>query len=344
MHPILASARRTALYAFVWAAIAALLVGAFWYTAGFVWQDAARGVVPACALEGFLCLTPWYLCRVKAMRQMERALPPALAAALIAGGVFTAVARLAAPVLAPQTLALFALGALLYLLSTGIHYAAMASIESRDAERRAEQARTLARESQLQALKFQLNPHFLFNSLHSIAALATIDGQRAREMCVRLSEFLRAGLALGDRESIPLGEELALARSYLAVERVRFGDRLKIEESIAAESEDCLVPALILQPLVENAVKHGVAGLLDGGAIRLSARRNSAGVAIEIENEYEKEDAAPARPGIGLAHVRRRLAVRYGGDASFDAQAGDAVYRVSLRLPCESPIASISRA
>jgi hypothetical protein len=341
MHPILASARSAALYFGAWTAIAALMVYAMWNSAGLPWQDAARGLAPACLIEAFLCLTPWYLCRVRPMRQVRRALPSALAAAVLAGGAFVVTARVAAPALAAQTLVLFALGSLLYLVSTGLHYAAVASIEQGEAERSAEEARSLARESQLQALKFQLNPHFLFNSLHSIAALATQDGLRAREMCIRLSEFLRAGLGLGDRESIPLREELALARSYLAVERVRFGERLKVEESITAESEDCLVPALILQPLIENAVKHGVAGLLEGGAIRLSARRNSAGVTIAVENEYdaegeEGEHATPPRAGIGLAHVRRRLAVRYGDDASFDAHAENAIYRVSLRLPCET--------
>ncbi len=339
MHPILASARRTAIYGATWAVIAALLAYAMWYSAGFAWQDAARGLVPACLLEAVLCLTPWYLCRLRPMRQMDRALPPALAAAVVAGLVFAVTARLAAPALASQTLVLFALGGLLYLLSTGVHYAAAATIDQREAERHAQEARSLARESQLQALKFQLNPHFLFNSLHSIAALATLDGPRAREMCIRLSDFLRAGLGLGERESIPLREELALARSYLAVERVRFGERLKVEETIAVESEDCLVPALILQPLIENAVKYGVAALLEGGSIRLSARRSGGGVAIDIENEFDADDrpdTAPARPGIGLAHVKRRLAVRYGDDAMFDAHAENAVYRVSLRLPCES--------
>jgi two-component system, LytTR family, sensor histidine kinase AlgZ len=337
MHPILASARSAALYFGGWAAIAALMVYAMWNSAGIAWQDAARGLAPACLIEAFLCLTPWYLCRVRPMRQVGRALPSALAAATLAGSAFVVTARSAAPALAAQALVLFALGSLLYLVSTGLHYAAVATMEQGEAERSAQEARSLARESQLQALKFQLNPHFLFNSLHSIAALATQDGLRAREMCIRLSDFLRAGLGLGDRESIPLREELALARSYLAVERVRFGDRLKVEESIAAESEDCLVPALILQPLIENAVKHGVAGLLEGGAIRLSARRSSAGVTIAVENEYdaEGEGDTPPRAGIGLAHVRRRLAVRYGDDASFDAHAEDAIYRVSLRLPCE---------
>jgi hypothetical protein len=338
MHPILASARRLALYCSAWIAIAALTLYALWDAAGFGWQLVARGILPACALEAVLCLTPWYLCRLRSMRQIERALPPALAAAAVASVVFGVTARLAAPALAPATVVLFGLGGLLYLVSTGIHYAAVAAIEQREAERDAAEAHALARDSQLQALKFQLNPHFLFNSLHSIAALATIDGPRAREMCIRLSDFLRAGLGLGDRESIPLSEELALARSYLAVERVRFGDRLKVEESIASATEDCLVPALILQPLVENAVKFGVAAMLEGGAIRLSARRVKGGVAIDIENEYEADEMPPQRTGIGQAHVRRRLAVRYGDSATFDVRTESAVYRVSLRMPCDGVV------
>jgi two-component system sensor histidine kinase AlgZ len=354
MHPLLASGWRATLYFGIWALLAALMLTIYsvWYNPGFTWQEAARGLVPACLLASFLCLTPWYICRLRPMRHLSRALPPSLAAALITGVVFAVTARLASPRLVSQMPLYFGLGALLYLLSSGLHYAAIASMEQSEAERHIAEARSLARESQLQALKFQLNPHFLFNSLHSIAALTTIDGARAREMCIRLSEFLRAGLGLGDRESIPLREELALARSYLEVERVRFGDRLHVEESVTPECEDCLVPALLLQPLVENAVKHGIAGLVEGGSIRLSARRNGPGVAIDIENGYDSESAEAAPPrhgGIGLAHVKRRLAVRYGDDASFEARAAEAadatpVYRVSLRLPCESPMASSNRA
>src|ERR1041384_4742961 len=97
-------------------------------------------------------------------------------------------------------------------------------------------------------------------------------------MCIRLADFLRSSLGLRDRESIPIREELALARSYLDVEHVRFGQRLRVEADIDPNCEDCGVPALLLQPLVENAVKHGIAGLLEGGAIRLVARREGAGV------------------------------------------------------------------
>lgn len=335
MHPILASGRRVLLYAAAWTPILALLCAILWASGGVDWRTAIRGIAPACLLFAFICLTPWYLCRVLPLRRPNRAIAPSLGAAAAGSAVFVGAAWLASPPLAPHLPLLFALGVLLYLLSTGLHYAAIASVEQREAEARAAEARALARESQLQALKFQLNPHFLFNSLHSIAALATLDGARAREMCVRLADFLRSSLGLGDRESIPLREELALARSYLEVERIRFGARLQVEEAIDSACQDCLVPALLLQPLVENAVKHGIAALVEGGSIRLTATRAGPGVSIEIENAFDPEAAATQRDGMGLTHVRRRLAMRYGEEAAFSASAENAVYRVFLRLPCE---------
>jgi LytS/YehU family sensor histidine kinase len=238
---------------------------------------------------------------------------------------------------------LFGLGVLLYLLSAGLHYAALAMETSHQAEKRAAEARTLAREAELQSLRAQLNPHFLFNSLHSISALATLDGARAREMCLRLAEFLRSSLGLGARETIPMGEELALARSYLEVERVRFGDRLRVTTEIAEDCEGCGVPALLLQPLVENAVKHGIAGLVEGGEVRVAARREGGQVTIVLENGFDPEAPARQKIGLGLENVRRRLRLRYGADASFEAGGREGIYRVELRLPCESPMASIRR-
>jgi len=226
-------------------------------------------------------------------------------------------------------------GALLYLLSTGLHYAGLAAEQSRAAEARAAEARTLAREAELQALRLQIHPHFLFNSLHSIAALASVDGARAREMCIRLSDFLRVSLGLGSRPAIPLGEELDLARNYLELEQVRFSDRLRVEIEIEAGCENCAVPALLLQPLVENAVKHGIAGLVEGGTIRLDARRDASGVVVTVTNPFDPEAPPPERLGFGLAQVRRRLEARYGPQARLDTGTTEGVYRVVLRLPCE---------
>jgi two-component system sensor histidine kinase AlgZ len=350
MHPILVSGRRLSAYLLAWVPLLALIVYLAWEAAGMPWRDAAAVLAPACLLYAFDCLSPWYICRVRPLHASE---PVTLAvtwlAAASAGGLTLAgSAWLAAQVmgksLAGRFTLVFAVGMLLYLVSAGVHYALLAAENSREAERRAAEARTLAREAQLQALKFQLNPHFLFNSLHSIAALATLDGPRAREMCVRLSEFLRNSLGLGERERIPLREELALARSYLEVERVRFGDRLRLEERIEPACENCPVPALLLQPLVENAVKHGIAGRLEGGSIRVEAAWRAGMVSIAIENSLDPDADSGATPssheGMGLANVKRRLAMRYGDDAEFETARTDGLYRVKIRLPCETAAAS----
>jgi hypothetical protein len=349
MHPILASLRRLMLYLLAWVPILALLVFILWAAGGVQWKDAAAVLAPACFVYAFACLSPWYICRVRPLRVPDTfALISMWAAAAAAGSlVLVGSASLAAyllerPVARPGLL--FGTGVLLYLLSAGLHYTALAAEGAREAERREAEARTLAREAELQALRIQLNPHFLFNSLHSIAALTTIDGLRAREMCVRLSDFLRSSLGLGNRETIPLREELALARSYLEVEQVRFGERLRVEEEIEPACEECGIPALLLQPLVENAVKHGIAGMLEGGSIRLAARRSGGSVSITIENAMDPDMEPPRNLGMGQSHVRRRLQVRYGEEATFDAGPREGAYRVSLRLPCESPMASSSRA
>jgi len=239
---------------------------------------------------------------------------------------------------------LFGAGILLYLLSAGLHYAALAGEASREATLRMAEAHALARDAELYALRMQVNPHFLFNSLHSIAALATVDGARAREMCIRLSDFLRSSLGLGERDSVPLNEELALARSYLDVEQVRFGARLKFSEEIQECCRECAVPVLLLQPLVENAVKHGIAGLVEGGAIRLKVGMVDERVCVLVENAFDPEAPAPDRLGVGLRQVRRRLDLRYGESASMVASGSEGVYRVELRFPCEPSMASSRRA
>lgn len=349
MHPILGSRRRLLLYLLAWTPMLGLLAFVTRATTGIAWGDAVAVLTPACLVYAFVCLSSWYICRARPLRPANAvtllatfAITASVESLLLAGSAWGTAALLRKP--APPLPLLFTMGVLLYLLSVGLNYAALAAEASREAERREAEARTLAREAELQSLRFQLNPHFLFNSLHSISALATVDGAKARDMCIRLADFLRSSLGLGSQENIALREELALARNYLEVEQVRFGSRLKVEAEIEESCTDCAVPALLLQPLVENAVKHGIAGLLEGGSIHLHAWRSGNDVVITIENGFDPEAPPRRSMGMGLQHVRRRLQVRFGGQASFDARAEGNRYLVSLRFPCESPIASSSRA
>jgi LytS/YehU family sensor histidine kinase len=223
----------------------------------------------------------------------------------------------------------------LYLLAVSIHYVLLSFQSSRDAELEAKEALVFARDAELKALKAQINPHFLFNSLNSISSLATIDGARARDMCIRLSDFLRNTLSLGEKEMIPLSEELTLARTYLGVEQIRFGARLKVEEHVDKECGRCQIPPLLVQPLVENAIKHGIAGLLEGGTIRLEAHCEDGWLRVRVRNDFDADAPAPRKSGLGLTNVRNRLRARYETQARLDTELKDNYFLAELTLPCE---------
>ncbi|HYX22220.1 MAG TPA: histidine kinase, partial [Thermoanaerobaculia bacterium] len=259
-------------------------------------------------------------------------------AALLAGtlGLFPAFTGLQAR-FGTQAIALFAAGVLLYLLAAALHYVLIALEAAGEAERREAELAILAREAELAALKAQIRPHFLFNSLNSIASLAATDPPRAEEMCVRLGEFLRRSLALGEKKSISVGEEIELSRAYLAVEALRYGSRLEVEEDLDERGQKCLVPPLLLQPLVENAVRHGIATRVEGGTLRVGVACGAGRLRIMIENPLDPE--GPARPGggRGLANVRQRHSARYGEEALFAAKRLADRYLVVISVPAEMP-------
>jgi LytS/YehU family sensor histidine kinase len=180
-----------------------------------------------------------------------------------------------------------------------------------------------------------VNPHFLFNSLNSISALTSSDAPRAREMCVLLGDFLRRTLGLGEKSAIPLDEELSLVRAFLAVEKIRFGARIQMDESIQQEALQIQIPPLLLQPLVENAVAHGIANLVEGGWIRLDAQCGDGNLSITIENNFDPDAPPRRRGGVGLANVRQRLFTRYGESASFVASADANRFRVAIVMPVD---------
>src|SRR5207249_3027362 len=174
----------------------------------------------------------------------------------------------------------FAIGVLLFLLALAVHYVLIAFETTRQAERRQLELEILTRDAELRALRAQLDPHFLYNSLNSISALTAADPAGARRMCLLLGEFLRNTLSLSEQERIPLAEELALADRFLSIEQVRFGSRLQIRRQIDDRAAGCRVPPLLLQPLLENAVTHGIAGLLEGGVIHLGVSRDNGNCSI----------------------------------------------------------------
>ncbi len=348
MHPLIAGHGRLSLYLLAWVRWGLLLAYLLVMMGGLGWLEAATLSVPLAVFYALICLAPWPMCRVLVPGE-SRALKifgNHLAAAIVAGLMWIVLAKGLALLLgryffarlnerfSPQLPLLFGIGVLLYLLSVALHYVLLSMESSKEAETREQEALTLARESELKALKAQINPHFLFNSLNSISALATVDGQRAREMCIKLSDFLRSTLKLGEKQSISLAEELALAKAYLEVEQVRFGARLRVEIDADPDCDHCVVPSLVLQPLVENAVKHGIAGLVDGGTIRLEAHCRAARLQLKITNEFDPDAPAASRHGLGLRNVRDRLRALYENRARVDTSVASGHFVVEVELPC----------
>jgi two-component system sensor histidine kinase AlgZ len=161
-------------------------------------------------------------------------------------------------------------------------------------------------------------------------------------MCILLAEFLRMTLGLGERSSISLGEELQLLERFLAIEKVRFGSRLEMRENIQEGCRAALLPPLLLQPLIENAVTHGIANLLEGGTVSITARRMDSRLAIVIENTCDLDAAQARRGGLGLPNVRQRLAARYGKESDMRVTAENGTFRVQLSLPFESAASLVS--
>ncbi|HUI40389.1 MAG TPA: histidine kinase [Terriglobia bacterium] len=351
MHPILANLRRLSVYLAGWVPLAALVVYLLKTAAGFTWAEAAALGTLLCLFYAFICLSAWYPCRLTPLRfrAVQVVLATHLAGGLVASAIWVLVARVLAALLSSLHVfagldahlgralgLLFGLGILFYLLSVAMDYILLAVEASRQAEEREAQAQILAREAELRALKAQVNPHFLFNSLNSISALTTLAPSKAREMCVLLGDFLRKTLGLGEKSMIPLREEMALVDGYLRVEKVRFGSRLAMEEQLEPAALDVAVPPLLLQPLVENAVLHGISNLPEGGWIRLRARRRQDELEIVVENKFDHETPPARRHGVGLENVRRRLEACYGSRASLSAGADGGCFRVILTLPLEA--------
>lgn len=209
----------------------------------------------------------------------------------------------------------------------------------RQEELKASQLEAQLVQAQLQALKMQLHPHFLFNTLNSISALQIEDGQAAQRMTARLGDFLRLTLENVGIQEVTLNQEMEFLKCYLDIERVRFQHRLTVNIQIEPESRDAIVPNLILQPIVENAIRHGISQRIAPGRIDISARRADARLCVEVKDNgpgIKTNGGSPKllKEGVGLANTRARLNQLYGPHCSFKMENNpEGGLIVSLEIP-----------
>jgi two-component system, LytTR family, sensor kinase len=205
--------------------------------------------------------------------------------------------------------------------------------DARDERERALEASALAREAQLEMLRYQINPHFLFNALNSIRASIDEDRARARRMVTELSEFLRYSLLDAKTTEVPLSEEIEAIRSYLAIERIRFEDKLDVEFDVEPAAESFLLPSFLVHPLVENAIKHGMRSGPVPLTIRLAARIVDGALRIEVANTGHLARAGTvAGAGIGLKNIERRLEQMFQDRSHFELLEQDGWIRAVIEI------------
>jgi len=350
MHPLLQGRLRPVLYFMIWLGIGAGLVALLVLLTPRPLNWALLFIVPLVIAYAFVCLSSWWVARAHPLGTTTpfRIVTSGAGAALQSAALWVVGAGLWAIAVGRMTgfslprdlmlrdlLVLFVAGIVLYVESLAAHYFLLAFDAAREAERRVLASQVSAREAELRALRAQLNPHFLFNSLNSISALAGSDPAAARNMCTLLADFLRTSLSLGSRGRVSLAEEIGLAERYLAIEQVRFGERLQVSRTVDPDAEACLVPPLLVQPLIENAVKHGVADQVEGGTVRIAARRLRDLLEVEVENSRDPEAPPRRGAGMGLDNVRRRLEAIDANHGRLAIERAERSFRVTLTLPAE---------
>jgi len=348
VHPLLAQPRSLSAYLLFWAGLSAVP----WVLIHSSTPLAALVLSAACTLAFALgTLSVWYLCRALPLQpaKLWRVVSIHAAAAALWSIGFLVCSQLLAELLAllpalralPADVraaegALLGVGALFYLLVATFHYV-LAELEQRRLAGEREAVLALAAQrAELSALRAQVHPHFLFNSLNTVSALIGYDTVKAREACLLLAEYLRRTLGAQEHALVPLRDEWSLCERYLAMEALRLGERLRVEVSMEEPAEHCEVPSLVLQPLVENAVKHGIAPVDEPQPLHVRARCRDGRLTVELENGL---DPTPRRSvgGLGLANVRARLFGQYGNDATLRVERQVDRFIVVLDLPASSP-------
>ena len=345
-HPFTSQRRALIIYSLIWVFIA-LLNGVFLrFSKEFSLSISITEALLGSILFGLLGLIIWYPTRYIPFR---REVPVYSISAHVAAGLIVILAWLFITVgilrfifisdeeyIIYLTSSLFLrglVGVMLYLFMVLIYYLVSYARSLSERAHAEEKLRTLVRESELNLLKSQINPHFLFNSLNSISSLIMSNPDEARDMIIRLSDFLRYSLKHRENEFVSIDEEIGRMNDYLLIERIRFGDKLKYELNISEKCKNVKVPTMIMQPLIENAIKHGVYESIEPVLVVFTCDVKHGFLHLELWNDFDP--ASPSRPGtgVGLQNVFERIRLAYNEKGSVTKSVKDGVFTVTLLIP-----------
>ncbi len=345
-HPITGNRRSVLIYSLVWLMVSAILGVPYYYVLHFTVPVVIIDPLVSSLSFGFMGLLAWYPTRYIPFQKQSplySVLAHVVAGIVVLGswviftvalmnGVFSN--QLDYIEFLNQTVAWRAmLGGLIYLALVLIYYLVSNSQKLQERTQQEERLKGLVRDAELNMLKSQINPHFLFNSLNSISSLTMSNPEEAREMIIRLSDFLRYSLKHRENEFVPLSEELGRMKDYLAIEKIRFGEKLLYEFDIDSVCERFPVPTMIFQPLFENAIRHSVYESVEPVTLRFKCSADKEHMKAVITNDYDPEVPTRKGTGVGLQNVRQRIALAYQDKGAVKWGGENGVFTVTILFP-----------
>lgn len=229
----------------------------------------------------------------------------------------------------------FLIGLLFYFLITSFYYVLIYYFNFQERTSAENELKSLVSEAELRMLKFQINPHFIFNSLNSISALTVINPAKAQQMVIKLADYLRGTLAENEKKISPLENELKNVKLYLDIEKIRFENKFIFTEDVKSECLKKDIPAMILQPVVENAVKHAVYEAIETIEIKLSCCIVNNFLKISIQNNFENSISPAKGTGIGLSNIKKRLKLFYGNPSLLEIKTEENLFIVNIFIPLD---------
>lgn len=348
MQSLMYSRKNMILVMLIWLAVGAGFLFVIKSIAGGGWSQLTILLGPPLLLELFILMATVYLCRAIDIQQtaLWKGVLQHLAAAVIILAVWMQITMIYSELLVLATeltvwrelfnqtfTVLAAVNVVFYIVAVLFHYLVLNMEAARQAKEEALEEHLAATQAELKTLKDTVHPHFLFNSLTAMNTLIEQDADKARELCVKLTNFLRYSLQYGQQEWVTLAQEMEHIQNYLEIERVRFGWRLKtsvyMDEGLAAAP----APPFLLLPLVENAVKHGISQLLEGGVIEITARNGGSFWDVQVSNNFPEEITSAGKQGHGLRTLEQRLRKLYDGAAFLRMRTEGNFFRVMVRVP-----------
>lgn len=351
MHPLLKSAKQIVMLTVAWLPLIAGVSYVHTILASVKFTDALILLGPVLIIDLFIFLSVWYVCKSTPLetKNISSFFTRHLVTIIVMNAIWLHVAMLYSEFLnmvyktdvwrAQFDLifpVLMVIGFFIYFVSAMLSYLFLTIEQARTAEQNALQNQLKASQAELRFLKATIHPHFLFNSLTALATLTRSSAEKAQQVCQQLAEFLRYSLTFNNKEFVSVKEELDHIQNYLGVEKIRLGRRLITDFEIDDSVLDQEIPSFSLQPLIENAIKHGIEPSMDGGSISMSMKKTDDYMYINISNPFSKEIEQKNTTGHGLNNLKSRLKKMYNNDAKILVHKGESAFSVKMYVPFRS--------